>query len=325
MWPAESSTELDQKVTMTAKLQYRSAAARLAAAALAVATVGSCAGGQAPAPPAAGPAAGASQAVGAQYDSVHVYVAAGQLDAFVRSWLGTFGGSAKPQAVVTVTPTPSRTKSQLILSPVGTISAFEFTTAVPYPFGSERTGWLMGDFDAGVQEARDAGAAVVVEPFPDPIGRDAVIEFPGGVNAQLYWHTTAPSYPPLASVPDNRIYLPAARADQFLTSYLQFTHGRIDADAAAADGVLIGKPGSTFRRIHLTSPFGDTLISVTDGQLPYPYGRELAGYRVADVAAVVAKAVAAGASVLGAPVRSGGITSAMLQWPGGYVAELHSD
>src|SRR6185312_5059546 len=120
----------------------------------------------------------------------------------------TFGGSAKPQAVVTVTPTPSRTKSQLILSPVGTISAFEFTTAVPYPFGSERTGWLMGDFDAGVQEARDAGAAVVVEPFPDPIGRDAVIEFPGGVNAQLYWHTTAPSYPPLASVPDNRIYLP---------------------------------------------------------------------------------------------------------------------
>ncbi|MCX8562415.1 glyoxalase [Mycolicibacterium mucogenicum] len=310
---------------MTADPQHRSAVARLAVAALAVVVVASCAGGQAPAPTAAGPAAGVSQAVGAQYDSVHVYVEPGQLDAFVRSWLATFGGSAKPQAVVTVTPTPSQTKSQLILSPVGTISAFEFTTAVPYPFGSERTGWLMADFDAGVQQARDAGAAVVVEPFPDPIGRDTVIEFPGGVNAQLYWHTTAPSYPPLASVPDNRIYLPAARVDQFLKSYLQFTHGRIDTDAATADGVLIGKPGTTFRRIRLTSPFGDTIIAVTDGQLPYPYGRELAGYRVADVSAVIAKAVAAGASVLGAPVRSGSTTSAMLQWPGGYIAELHSD
>lgn len=297
----------------------------LVTAVLTVAVVASCAGGQMPTPESSSPAPAAGQAVGPQYDSVHVYVAPGQLDAFVNSWLGTFGGSTKPQAVVTVTPTPSQTKSQLILSPVGTISAFEFTTAVPYPFGSERTGWLMADFDAGVQQARDAGAAVVVEPFPDPIGRDTVIEFPGGVNTQLYWHTTAPSYPPLASVPDNRIYLPAARADQFLTSYLQFTHGRLDADAGAADGVLIGKPGTTFRRIHLTSPFGDTLIAVTDGQLPYPYGRELAGYRVADVSAVIAKAVAAGATVLSAPVRSGSTTSAMLQWPGGYIAELHSD
>ncbi|MDR3658933.1 MAG: glyoxalase, partial [Mycobacterium sp.] len=90
--------------------------------------VASCAGGQAPAP--TGLATGASQAVGPQYDSVHVYVAPGELDAFVSSWLATFGGSAEPQAVVTVTPTPSKMKSQLILSPVGTISAFEFTTAV---------------------------------------------------------------------------------------------------------------------------------------------------------------------------------------------------
>lgn len=286
--------------------------------------VAACAGGQAPAPTSTGPTAGASQAVGPQYDSVHVYVAPGQLDAFVKSWLATFGGSTKPQAVVTVTPTPSQTKSQLILSPVGTISAFEFTTAVPYPFGSERTGWLMGDFDAGVQQARDAGAAVVVEPFPDPIGRDAVIEFPGGVNTQLYWHTTAPSYAPLASVPDNRVYLPAARVDQFLKSYLQFTNGRVDGDVAAADGALIGKPGTTFRRIHLTSPFGNTLVAVTDGQLPYPYGRELAGYVVDDVIAVTNKAVAAGATVLVPVVRSGNARSSILQWPGGYIAELHS-
>ncbi|SEB26235.1 hypothetical protein SAMN04488580_11968 [Mycobacterium sp. 283mftsu] len=296
---------------------------RWTAAILAAALLAGCAGEPAPTGPATTQAA--SQAVGPQYDSVHVYVAPGQLDAFVSSWLATFGGSAKPAAVVTVTPTPSQTKSQLILSPVGTISAFEFTSAVPYPFGSERTGWLMGDFDAGVQQARDAGAAVVVEPFPDPIGRDAIIAFPGGVNAQLYWHTAAPNYQPLVSVPDNRVYLPVASVDPFLKSYLQFTHGRVDADAADAEGVLIGKPGTTFRRIHITSPFGNTMVAVTDGHLPYPYGHELAGYVVDDVVAVTNKAVAAGAKVLVPVVRSGHTSSAVLQWPGGYVAELHTD
>nr|WP_238391625.1 MULTISPECIES: glyoxalase [unclassified Mycolicibacterium] len=298
---------------------------RWAAVGLASLLVAGCAGSPVPTGPATAPGQSASQAVGPQYDSVHVYVAPGQLDTFVSSWLATFGGSTKPAAVVTVTPTPSQAKSQLILSPVGTISAFEYTTEVPYPFGSERTGWLMANFDAGVQQARDAGAAVVVAPFPDPIGRDTIIQFPGGVDAQLYWHTTAPNYPPLASVPDSRIYLAAATVDQFLKSYLQFTHGSIDTDAAAADGALVGKPGTTFRRIHLTSAFGSTLIAVTDGQLPYPYGREVAGYAVNDVAAITKKAVAAGARELVPAVHTGTTTSAILQWPGGYIAELHTD
>ncbi|MEZ0049071.1 hypothetical protein ABIA30_000061 [Mycobacterium sp. MAA66] len=297
---------------------------RWSAVGLAGLLVAGCAGNPAATGPTTAPSQSASQAVGPQYDSVHVYVGPGQLDTFVRSWLATFGGSTKPAAVATVTPTPSQAKSQLILSPVGTISAFEYTTAVPYPFGSERTGWLVGNFDAGVQQARDAGAAVVVAPFPDPIGRDTVIQFPGGVNAQLYWHTTTPNYPPVASVPDNRIYLPAATVDQFLKSYLQFTHGSIDTDAATADGALVGRPGTTFRRIHLTSAFGNTLIAVTDGQLPYPYGREVAGYAVNDVAAITQKAVAAGARELAPAVHAGTATSAILQWPGGYIAELHT-
>ncbi|MFD7834745.1 hypothetical protein [Streptomyces sp. NPDC059761] len=46
---------------------------------------------------------------------------------------------------------------------------------------------------AGVRLARQSGAQLVVEPFDDPIGRDAIVQFPGGVNAQLYWHTKAPS------------------------------------------------------------------------------------------------------------------------------------
>jgi hypothetical protein len=43
-------------------------------------------------------------AVGPQYDSTHVYVAAEDLDRFVASFIGTFGGTASKKATVTVTP-----------------------------------------------------------------------------------------------------------------------------------------------------------------------------------------------------------------------------
>ena len=48
-------------------------------------------------------------AVAPQYDSIHVYVAPENVDAFVTAFLGTFGGQSSKQAVVTVTPTPSST------------------------------------------------------------------------------------------------------------------------------------------------------------------------------------------------------------------------
>src|SRR4051812_42528543 len=61
------------------------------------------------------PAVGAteSQAVGPQYDTVHVYVKLGQFDTFVRSWIATFGGTTSAKVTVDVTPTPSTTASQL--------------------------------------------------------------------------------------------------------------------------------------------------------------------------------------------------------------------
>ncbi|MDW6057376.1 hypothetical protein SAZ11_03970 [Streptomyces sp. FXJ1.4098] len=162
-------------------------------------------------------------AVGPQYDTTHVYVTPGAVDAFVASWEATFGGTHTAKVVTTVTPTPSKTESELVFSPVGTLSVFDFQTPVPYPFGAERTGWLMSDFDRGVRLARESGAHLVVAPFDDPIGRDAIVQFPGGINAQLYWHTKAPSYPPLETVPDNRVYLTRDSADEFLSSYLRFT------------------------------------------------------------------------------------------------------
>src|SRR6266446_1416711 len=181
-------------------------------------------------------------AVGPQYDTTHVYVAPDDFDRFVASLVATFGGTTSKKGEFTVTPTPSLTMSQLVLTPVGTLSVFGFKTPMPYPFGAERTGYLVTDMDAAVQAARAHGAALTVATFPDPIGRDAVIQWPGGVNMQLYWHTTAPSYAELQTVPENRVYLSPERADAFLRSFVQFSHGKVVRDLAAAPGVEIGRP-----------------------------------------------------------------------------------
>ncbi|MGW2955285.1 VOC family protein [Streptomyces eurythermus] len=247
-------------------------------------------------------------AVGPQYDTTHVYVTPGDVDTFVASWEATFGGTHTAKVVTTVTPTPSSTESQLVHSPVGTLSVFDFHTPVPYPFGSERTGWLVSDLGQGVRQARQSGARVVVAPFDDPIGRDAVVQFPGGVNAQLYWHTKAPSYAPLKTVPDNRVYLTPDSVGEFLGAYLRFTGGRIVSDQRAANAGDIGLPGRTYRRIAIRSPFG----------------RETTGYAVDDLADTLRKAEAAGAKVLWGPYTAGGRSTATVRFPGGYIAELHT-
>jgi len=138
-------------------------------------------------------------AVGPQYDTTHVYVAPDKTQRFVKSFIQTFGGKSTKQVVATVTPTPSTTTSQLVLTPSGSVSVFGFKSPIPYPFGLERTGYLVTDIDKAVDAARQAGATVVVKTFPDPIGRDAVIQWPGGVNMQLYWHKTPPAYPELSA------------------------------------------------------------------------------------------------------------------------------
>src|SRR5580700_9066546 len=65
-----------------------------------------------------------SVAVGPQYDTTHVYVAPEDFDRFVASLIATFGGTTTKQGVFTVTPAPSSTMSQLVLTPVGTVSVF---------------------------------------------------------------------------------------------------------------------------------------------------------------------------------------------------------
>lgn len=263
-------------------------------------------------------------AVGPQYDSTHVYVRAEEFDHLVSSVLATFGGTASKKSLATVTPTPSSTMSQIIFTPVGFLSVFGFKTPVPYPFGAERTGYLVTDMDEAIRESRAAGADVIVAPFDDAIGKDAIIQFPGGVNTQLYWHTTAPSYAALQTIPENRVYVSNDRVAAFTRSFLAFSRGTVMADDPRAPGVEIGRPRDTYRRIRIRSGFGKLTVLVTDGHLPFPYGREVTGFEVADIQDTLTKAKLAGVTVLVPAYQSDGRYAAMLQFPGGYVVEIHA-
>src|SRR2546428_6078015 len=246
----------------------------------------------------------AGVAVGPQYDTTHVYVSPQDFNRFVASLITTFGGTTAKQGVFTVTPTPSSTMSQLVMTPVGTVSVIGFKTPVPYPFGLERTGYLVTDMGEAVRAAKATGADVLVAAFNDPIGQDAIIQWPGGVNTQLYWHTSAPSYTPLQTIPENRVYVSQDRVDAFVSSFLAFSHGSLVSDEPRAPGVEIGRPTESYRRVRIESKFGKLTTLVTDGHLPYPYGREMTGYEVTNLAETLAKAKAAGADVLVPPDKT---------------------
>jgi hypothetical protein len=236
--------------------------------------------------------------VGPQYDTTHVYVEPGTENAFVKSWEATFGGTNTTPRLADVTPTPSAALSTVVLSPVGSLSVFDFRSGVPYPYGDERGGDLVSDFNEGVADALRSGASLVVSPYHDAIGRDCIVQFPGGVDINLYWHTTPPSYPRLESLPQSRIYLDPGPANSFIRDWLAFSGGHIVTDDKHADGAQIGMPGTTYRTVLINSGFGQTLVIITDGHLPYPFGRDTTGYAVPNLAATLAKARSAGARVL---------------------------
>jgi hypothetical protein len=263
-------------------------------------------------------------AVAPQYDTTHVYVAPEDFDRFTDSLIATFGGSKAKQGVFQVTPTPSQTMSQLVFTPAGTLSVFGFKTPIPYPFGLERTGYLVTDMDAAVKAARIHRADVIVAIFPDPIGRDAIVTWPGGVQMQFYWHTAAPHFAPLQTVPENRVYVSPESAGSFVHEFVAFSRGKVISDEPRAPGIEIGRPSETYRRVRLESKFGKITVLATDGHLPFPYGRELAGYEVPDLALTLNKAKAAGVTVLVEPYTAESRIAAVVQFPGGYIAEIHS-
>src|SRR6266446_4313253 len=177
---------------------------------------------------------------------------------------------------------------------------------------------------SAIRAARATCADILVSPFNDPIGRDAIIQWPGWVNTQLYWHTIAPSYAGLQIVPENRVYVSVYAENAFITSFLAFSHGKVVSDDAHAPGVEIGRITDTYRRIRVQSKFGKATVLVTDGHLPYPYGREITGYEVVNLSDSLSKAKAAGVTVLVDPYKADDRNAAMVQFPGGYIAEIHS-
>ena len=195
-----------------------------------------------------------------------------------------------------------------------------FKTPIPYPFGTERAGYLVTDMDAAITLAKGLGADDVVVPFPDPTGRDAIIEWPGGVRMRLYWHPTAPNYAKLATVPENRVYVSPGRVDAFVREFAAFSGGKGVSDDAQAPRIEIGRPGDTYRRVRIESAFGTVVVLVTDGHLPYPYGHEMTGYELANLADTLAKAKAAGTTGLVEPYTAKGRQAAIVQFIGGYIA-----
>jgi hypothetical protein len=146
----------------------------------------------------------------------------------------------------------------------------------------------------------------------------------GRVNTQLYWHTVAPSYKALQTIPENRVYVSTDRAAAFVRSFLAFSHGKVLSDNPHAPGVEIGQPGESYRRIRIQSIFGKVTVLVTDGHLPFPYGHETTGYEVANLETTLDKAKAAGAEILVPPYTADDRQAAMVQFPGGYIADIHS-
>ena len=232
--------------------------------------------------------------------------------------------SHRSASVTNILPVPGSTEFQALSTPVGTLSIFAFQTPIPFPFGQERTGYLVTDMDRAIKDARAAGAEVIVEPFKDPIGIDAIVQWPGGVKMQLYWHFTPPKYAPLETIPENRVYVSRDEADNFVRGFVRFSHGKVVSDDNRADAGEIGRAGETYRRIRITSPFGNMQVLVTDGHLPYPFGHEITGYEVKDLAATLEKAKAAGAKILSPPYTTSDRITAIVEFPGGYIAEIHS-
>jgi hypothetical protein len=262
-------------------------------------------------------------AVGPQYGTTHVYVAPEDMDRFAASFLATFGGKSSKQSVATITPTPSVANWQALTTPVGVVSLLGFKTPIPYPFGLERMAYLVTNMDAAVRAAKKVRCAVLVAPFPDAIGRDVIVQWPGGVNMQFYWHTAAPSFPELQTVPESRVYVAPERATDFIRlRRFRPGQGRLRQRYGAWRGNR--RPGDTYRRVRIESLFGKITVLVTNGHLPYPYAHEMTGYEAAAIAETLTKAKASGAAILIESHKADGREAAMVEFPGGYTAEIHS-
>jgi hypothetical protein len=121
------------------------------------------------------------------------------------------------------------------------------------------------------------------------------------------------------------VYVSPESVDKLVRDYVAFSHGKVVSDVHDAPGIEIGRPNDTYRRVRIESGFGKMTVLATDGHLPYPFGREMTGYEVANLEETLDKAKTAGVTVLVPPFTSDGRAAAIVQFPGGYVAEIHAN
>src|SRR5260370_36800379 len=107
----------------------------------------------------------------------------------------------------------------------------------------------------------------------------------------------------MQTIREERVYISGDRAGDFTQSFVTFSRGRVVSDNPQAPGIEIGRPGETYRRIRIESTFGKLVLFVTDGHLPYPYGRESTGYEGVGLTHTLTKAKAPVVDVLIRPER----------------------
>jgi hypothetical protein len=127
----------------------------------------------------------------------------------------------------------------------------------------------------------------------------------------------------LITIQEQRVYVSPDNVAAYISGYLRFTGGQIIKVLPLADGRDIGQPGETYQRFYLKSSVGVVDVLVTNGQLPFPYGKEHDGFQVSDVVVTVQRAVNSGATALTDPIFANGRTSAIIEFPGGFIAEVH--
>ena len=262
-------------------------------------------------------------AVGPQYSSTHVYVAPADFDRFVASFIATFGGTTTKTGVFTVTPTPSLAMSQLVLTPVGMFGSGS-TDRFPTPSAPSE---LVISSPTWTPPFKRPATMERTSSSPRSRTRSAAMRSFNGrgwsEHAALLAHDVAKLCPARhgSGEPDLCVEGPRRRLHPRLPDLLA---GRRDQRRRCLAGVEIGRPSEVYRRVRIASPVGKLAALVTDGHLPWPYGREVTGYEVSSVPETLDKAVAAGAEVLVAPYAADRRVAAMVRFPGGYIAEIHA-
>ena len=178
--------------------------------------------------------------------------------------------------------------------------------------------------------AADRAPRVVVDPFlcRPLIGRGRALLLLAGRRrpAALLAHQGAELRAARQRVPENRVYVSKDSAEAFIHAFLlAFSHGQ---GAVGSTRRRAGRRGSAglanYRRVRIASPFGRMVVLVTDGQLPWPYGRETTGYEVAGPRRDARQGCRRRAPRSSfQPTWQTTATLHSSSSPGGYIAEIH--